>query len=445
MNERPSDQEKEAEKLEHNPLESKLLEKAPKLYQRFKKIQEYVIEQFASRQQKLEDTDSAMGHLSSVHRNLNRLVPSTIIDQYNAIEIFVLLVAVYLHDIGKMQQRTPENQHHSSTGRDLVVEHASKLDLQEAEALAIGHVIQGHGPEDISCLPELKGVAPYGAIHIRYLAALLSLADDLDMTYTRASRIVRDIVKPGPEINTKWDLRRCVDEVLINPQHWTIEVQATPRTSADHDALMREVEIINARLTSGRMFLRANPEVGLYYSVVEPNVDYYLMKRNSEQKVTTVSVEQTSITEDETLTIPSNTAVVLLRYDSVSLALFKDIIEPCLKNGGLSPLLIENLLPDNSILDRTTQALDKASLVIALLAGGGGPSVHFRLGVAAGLRKQILAFTTSGTTTIGDLCGLRIRIYDNSEDLHNQLTFEVAEHMKTVHQQLADHAVTSRN
>jgi hypothetical protein len=161
--------------------------------------------------------------------------------------------------------------------------------------------------------------------------------------------------------------------------------------------------------------------------MIDINIDFYWIKRSSEQKVAESNVAPPPAKSTEGPPIAANTAAVILRYDPVSIGLFQNVIEPCLKKNGLSPLLIESLLPEDTMLDRTTCVLENARIVIALLAGGGGPSVHFRLGVATGLRKQILAFTTSGLTTIGDLCGLKIHIFENDEDLRDQLHRELAD------------------
>lgn len=431
MNDQPSKAKGRAMSHGRDALEHALQEKAPELYQRFLDIRTFSLVQVASRQQKLQDTDSTSTHLSAVQRNIGRLIPSEKIAHYNAIELFVLLVAVYLHDIGKTKTIDHEQPHHSATGRGLLVEHALSLGLEEPEALAIGYVIEGHGPDDISRLPEFKSVAPYGTIRVRYLSALLRLADDLDMAFTRAPRNVRKIIQPGPEIVGKWNLRRCVDDVVIDPGSWVIEVEATPRSPAEQTALLREVDIINARLMDGRRFLRGTPEIGLYYSLIDVNLDYYWLKRIPEQKASDVGLIEVN-TEEGALSIPANTAVVILRYDPVTLSLYRNIIEPSLKERGMLPLLIEDLLPEDTMLERTIRVLENASLVVALLAGGGGPSVHFRLGVAAGMRKKIMAFTTSGATTIGDLCGLRPSIYDNTEDLRGQFLLELDGQVKTV-------------
>lgn len=427
----------------HDVLESALQEKVLELYQRFLAIRTTILTQLASRQQGLHDTGAESIHLTAVQRNIGRLVPSAKIAQYNAIELFVLLVAVYLHDVGKTQVADPEEQHHSAIGRKILVEHAQALNLEEPEALAIGYIIEGHGTEDINHLPEFKSVAPYGTIRIRYLAALLRLADDLDIAFTRAPRNAREIVQPGSDIIGKWNLRRCVDDVVIDSRSWVIEVEATPRSAADQAALLREVEIINARLMDGRRYLRGTPEIGLYYSIIDVNLDYYWLKRIPEQLASDIDlVEENS--EEDALSIPSNTAVIIIKYDPITLGLYRSIIDPSLRASEMSPLLIEEMLPEDTMLERTIRMLEKASIVVALLAGGGGPSVHFRLGVAVGLRKEIMAFTTSGATTIGDLCGLRPSIYDNAEDLRRQFQLALDGYVKTVQQRRRKDADKSR-
>jgi hypothetical protein len=404
-------------------IEMGLRRKEQKLFQRFQAIRETVLKEIASRQQNAKDTQASGAHLESVQRILASLIPAEHVSKYNAIELFVLLVAVYLHDIGKTQTAGKDKQHHSTVGREVLMEHAKILHLEEPEALAVGYVIEGHGPTDIARLPESKGIAPYGAIRLRPLAAILRLADDLDMTFTRASQISRSIVKPGPDIDTKWNLRQCVDNVRIEPATWFIEVQATPRNAGDMALLQREIEVVNARLLDGRRFLR---DVGLCYSVVDVSIDYCWMKDASEKTAATAGPADREVGAAKASDARGNTAVVILRYDPASMNLYQDVIEPCLRESGLSPALIESMLPEDTILERTRRAIEDAALVVVILTGGGSPSVHFRLGVAAGLDREILAFTSSGATMIGDLCGLRTRIFDTEEELRQQLKDELS-------------------
>jgi hypothetical protein len=400
-------------------LEGCLHEKDSKLYQRFQEIQEKIFSQVLSRQQTSDDTDGSLTHIPSVESIIGRLVPHNILDSYSSIELFVLLIAVYFHDIGRIKKSGSQAiSHHAEIGRDLIVDNALELGLEQPEALAVAYIVEGHGPVDIEQLPEQKGVSPYGTIRIRYFAALLRLADDLDMSFRRAPRLARKLVEPAEKIAGKWDMRQCVDEVLIDPKKWLIEIQATPKNNQDRNLVSREIEAMNGRLFKCRRFLRSIEEIGLYYAIIELAIDPFWLKRNAEQGESAVPIQDH---EPQMQQIPANGVAVLLMHDSVSLDAYEKVIAPCLREAEFEPFLIDELLPLDSGLERTKKGLSDAKLIIALLDGSSGASLHFRIGMAAGLGKRIMIFMTADSITVGDLCGLEIGVFDNEEDLQRQL------------------------
>lgn len=402
-------------------VEQRLSQVAPELFNRFVEIQAKVIGSLSGRQQKSDDTESGAKHLRSVQQLLDRLVPLNKLQNYNPIELFVLLVAVYLHDIGKSLNRKGDvDVHHAITGRDAIVRVAADLDIEEPEALAAGYLVEGHGLDEIGRLPEKTGVYPYGEIRIRYLSALLRLADDLDMCFTRAPRIVRTLVQPGPDIDPKWALRQSIWNVEIDPESWFIEVQATPKTPTEQAAVLHEIDIVNGRLADARKHLRTTPDIGLYYSVIDLSIDYHWIRnipQSQAQETESSTIDKHSMAVD----LPDNPACVILRYDPTSVALYREVISPCLEECGFNPVLIENLPPERTLLERAIEVIESSEIVIALLPSGGGPSVDFRLGMAMGLRKKMFAFTNSNTTTIGDLCGMEMCVFKDKGDLRKQL------------------------
>ncbi|MCL0058669.1 HD domain-containing protein [Dehalococcoidia bacterium] len=392
-----------------------------KLHKRFVEIKAKVIDSIAGRQQRSDDTESGEKHLRSVHELVDRLVPLNKLQNYNPIELFILLVAVYLHDIGKsLGGKVDNNTHHAITGRNAIIRAFVDLGLEEPEALAVGYLVEGHGHGEIKQLPEKTGVYPHGVIRIRYLSALLRLADDLDMCFTRAPRIACNLIQPESDIASKWILRQSIWNIEIDSESWYIEVQATPKTIADQAAVLHEIDIVNGRLADARKHLRATPDIGLYYSVVDPYIDDYWI-RDALESQTQESESSPSDEQFMTVDLPDNTVCVILRYDPTSVSLYKEVVSPCLEECDFSPVLIEDLPPERTLLQRTNEVIESSKIVIVLLLNGGGPSVLFRLGVAMGLRKKIVAFTNSNTTAVGDLCGMEMSVFKDKEDLRQQL------------------------
>jgi hypothetical protein len=409
--------------------EDALRRSSPELFRRYSDIRKGFVERIAPRQQMKDDTESGAAHLKAVHANADRLIPAAKLRHLSAIELYVLLNAIYLHDIGKaLAKGTLGERHHSAASADAVVDHSAEIGLEEPEALAINHVIKGHGPGiSIGKLPEAAGVNPYGSIRLRYLASVVRLADDLDMCYTRAPRIVRKVISPKPEWEPKWTLRQSVSNVIIDPQAWYLEVEAAPRNGSEHSAIVREIEIVNGRLGDARPFLRATPDIGLYYSVVDLRTDLHWLGNGSTQEQASHAPEARVEPQAAELDLPANTVCAILRYDPASVTMYDEIVVPALTDCDCVPILIENVAPEGTLVERTLKVLRASKCVVVLLEGAGVPSVYFRLGVAMGLGKEVLGFAPSGTPSIGDLSGMRVSIFETEDDLKKQIRARVRE------------------
>jgi len=403
--------------IEEDLLGTTLKNKSNDLYDRYINIKKEVLKKIASRQQDLENTEAGSEHLCSVHRILGDLLPLKKLENLRHIEIFCLLVSVYLHDIGKIQQRKINiKEHHSVASRKIIIEYAIKLGLEEPEALIVGCIVEGHGLIKISELPYRKSVAPYGIVRIRFLAALLRLADDLDTCYTRAPKIIESLVEPRKSIKSKWSFRQCIDNVNIDPNTWLIEVEATPKNNTLHENILREVEIINGSLIENRPFLRATPDIGLYYSIIDVKIDNFWIK-NIEKTITKNKGNKKFDKKQVYMDLPENTVTVIMKYDPSSIELYKEVIKPILVKKGFNPILIDELPPEDTLLKRTLEVISNSKIIITLLSGTGVSSIFFRLGISLGLHKNVIVLSTPDSSTIGDLCGLQKYIFHNKYEL----------------------------
>lgn len=403
--------------IEKDLLEITLKNKSKDLYYRYINIKKEVLNKIASRQQDLENTEAGSVHLYSVHRILGDLIPLKKLENLRHIEIFCLLVSVYLHDIGRIKQmKINVKEHHSVTSRKVIIEHAIKLGLEEPEALVVGYIVEGHGPIKINELPYRKGVTPYGIVRIRFLAALLRLADNLDMCYTRAPKIIESFVEPRESIKTKWSFRQCINNVNIDPNTWLIEVEAIPKDNTLHENILREVEIINDSLIENRPFLRATPDIGLYYSIIDVKIDNLWIK-NIKKTVIKNKDDKSFGKKQVYMDLPENTVTVIMKYDPSSIELYKEVIKPTLVKKGFNPILIDELPPEDTLLKRTLEVISNSKIIITLLSGTGVSSIFFRLGISLGLHKNVIVLSTPDSSTIGDLCGLQKNIFHNKYEL----------------------------
>lgn len=405
-------------------IEQALAEQSPTLYSRYCQLCETALSDITPWQQDVRDTRAGAEHCGTVHLLLSRLTPDEKIAKYKPIEIFCLLGATWLHDIGKIREhRGIAVRHHAVESAEAVVTEAENLGLSDAEAMTVAHIIKGHGPDPIGNLPDIRGVSPYGTIRVRYFAALLRLADDLDAAFTRAPKLTRRLVEPDGGKKWKWDLRESIDNVEISPETWTIEIQATPRTENQLSAVLSQIEVINARLAESRPYLRATTDIGLYYSLIDHRLDDFWLHKEAasgsagdSQNEVHVDADSESGTE-----MPRNAVAVIIRHDPTAVGAYNNVVGPTLRDMGYSPVLIEDFVPEDTLLGRTVSVLKNSEVILADLSGGGAPSVHFRLGVAAGLGKKMLVYSRGRAPAVGDLGTVETVVFETDEDLKESL------------------------
>lgn len=156
-------------------------------------------------------------------------MPDEIKDKFNPAEIFVLLYAVYLHDIGYLTTKLG----HEKSGYGEIINNHQKYGLSRFEANAVADVCYGHASEVEKPLKEISersGVASLGQnnpMNLRFLAALLRLTDEIDNAYTR--------VIGYPDQSES--MRHLVSFVDINTVLWTIRFQTKPNNGDDWEKL----------------------------------------------------------------------------------------------------------------------------------------------------------------------------------------------------------------
>ncbi len=164
-------------------------------------------------------------------------------DALNDTEIFCLLSAVYLHDVG-MQCKFPDDveraakiselkkrpytfqdlirdEHHIRSGQ-YIKDTYKNLKLDHVEAECIRLISEGH--RQIKLESKEYDDQPIGLerVRVRLLAALLRLADELDIAYTRAPETLLDILKNDmPDYSRiQWLKHYYTSGILINTHQY---------------------------------------------------------------------------------------------------------------------------------------------------------------------------------------------------------------------------------
>jgi len=169
----------------------------------------------------LEGNDkNGVEHSKRLEDYLNRLIPDEFKERLEPAEVFILLYAVYLHDIGyRKDDGSIEPEDHPQRSKEKILkEPATYLfgnfpyrgSEPPSAVKAVATVCYGHAPESICSLDNIDDKFPdhylcSKALNLRLLAALLRLADEMDQPYMRLGHFRKHIslVEIGTDI-VRW-------------------------------------------------------------------------------------------------------------------------------------------------------------------------------------------------------------------------------------------------
>ncbi|MCR5041765.1 MAG: hypothetical protein K6C36_06705, partial [Clostridia bacterium] len=204
-------------------LERRLRSLDPELHKRFTDtvfISQHVLAKF--RRLFPEFTDHSVFHSMNVLIFCNQLIGTDRIDELNKYDLYVLLMSCYLHDTGmaitqsdyeefknalgakEYFSRDPSrtvadfvrDYHHEFSGL-FIKKYAGLLEIPSPElTFAIAQVCRGHRRVDLFDTDEYPAELKIGegkTVHLPYLAALIRLADEIDVAADRNPTLLYDI------------------------------------------------------------------------------------------------------------------------------------------------------------------------------------------------------------------------------------------------------------
>lgn len=203
-------------------------------------------------------------HLRNVERTADKLVPEEAKHAFSDGEIFLLLTAILLHDVGRLiPENAPaqgagalrcqgEKYHHACGSKRLLDEQWALFGLPDAHIaaycalLAYSHRLDDPLDKAPSCL-QCKGcvlqglgtgafrdtsLEPYGRLRIPLLAAILRISDEAENHWNRAIRdnYYEIYLRSGEQLYKAF--RRCIEDVEFRPDDRCI-VMHIPKFSDD--------------------------------------------------------------------------------------------------------------------------------------------------------------------------------------------------------------------
>ena len=196
-------------------------------------------------------TEHGRSHSEQVMTYLGWLLPRTMAEPLSARELFYLLSAALLHDIGMADaletpgdeeaQRQIRDSHHLRSDR-YVTANCEVLGLHQPEARAVAEICRSHREVDIAESVSDMADSEGTLIRMRLLCAAMRLADELHLTADRVPRLVLDAIQPSAESLAHFKRHLCVESVgPLDRSRGIIQLTATAETKASEKAL-RQLE-----------------------------------------------------------------------------------------------------------------------------------------------------------------------------------------------------------
>jgi len=208
-------------------------------------------------------------HSEKVLENLGWIVSDSLKERLNIYEIYFIVAGAYLHDIGmvdfpELREELKEfdereqianyiRENHHLRSEEFIVKQYKELAIEDPhQAEIIGRICRGHRKENLHDreLFESDKLYKSHSINIPLLAALLRIADELDMTFERAPSVIYEHIPPRDIISKEeWEKHLSISGVgLSREDRSIIKSSATCENPNIHRSLKSLETKINKEL-----------------------------------------------------------------------------------------------------------------------------------------------------------------------------------------------------
>ena len=213
-------------------------------------------------------------HSQNVEEILNWLVPDEIKLKMNDYEIFVVLVAAWLHDWGMVASKNEDaeevrNLHHIRTESNFETLY-DKIHLSLPEARIAGRICRGHRKENLlSPQYDDSFLGSNILIRLRFLAALLRVADECDVTANRTPEVIYYTL--GPEGASQEEFEKHLSIMGIGkPTPYKLLLNGVAKSPKGVKVIEGVKNRIQTQLNSVKTILASN---GVLLDIVEAHID----------------------------------------------------------------------------------------------------------------------------------------------------------------------------
>lgn len=199
-------------------------------------------------------------HSRNVEENLNWLIPDQIKEKMNTTEIFFLIISAWFHDWGMVGQPGEDSvsireMHHIRTEKNFNT-YYQDVNLTNHESMIVGRICKGHRKVDLNT-DEFDDILFKQDIVIRrrFLAALLRIADECDITSNRTPEIIYHSINPSGVSKEEFEKHLTISGIGQFDEPHKIYISAIARDPKGAETLREVRENIQKELDSVKSIL----------------------------------------------------------------------------------------------------------------------------------------------------------------------------------------------
>lgn len=214
-------------------------------------------------------------HSLNVEKILNWMVPDEVKSSMDPYELFFLIISAWLHDWGMVASKNENadevrQNHHERTEQNFQKLYKEVL-LSQQEANIAGRICRGHRTDDLQS--DLYANSFIGSsnnlVHVSFLAALLRLADECDVTANRTPEIIYSSIHP--EGRSEEEFKKHLSIGGIGPlTKYKLQLNGTAYTPKGVQVIEEVRKKIEEQLDSVKTILFPN---GVMFDVISEHID----------------------------------------------------------------------------------------------------------------------------------------------------------------------------
>ena len=187
--------------------------------------------------------DHGETHCLSVESLLSRIIPEQIKSNLSEYEVFLLLCGVWLHDIGMLSKKNTETDeqvrsNHHERSRTLIRKELPEINFTDDERYIVGEIAYFHRKivdiNDAIEFYETQTDSKLLKVRVKFLCALIRLADGCEIAHSRSSRKLLKIACVDDEARFHHEIQLHVS--AINFDHVSHEILVQARVKDEKDA-----------------------------------------------------------------------------------------------------------------------------------------------------------------------------------------------------------------